>query len=367
MSHDFDTIVVGAGVVGLSVARALSLLKKQVLLIEKEKIIGSGVSSRNSEVIHAGIYYPKESLKRKLCVKGKKLLVDFCNKNNISYKLVGKLIVASNSDEVKNLLTIYKNGLNNGVKDLEIYDKYDLEDVEPELKAEKAIFSPKTGILDSHGFMVSLLADFERNGGLISLNSSVTSIKNYQDGFAVSVNKEDNFEVTSKEVVNCAGLDAQKVSALMENLDKKNIPNRYLCKGNYFSYSSKIPFTKLIYPVPNKAGLGVHLTLDLSGRAKFGPDTEWVDKIDYNVNSNLRSSFYESIKKYFPNVKEDCLTPDYSGIRPKIVNKNDKPADFLIHSNRDHGINGYCALYGIESPGITSSLALADHITNEII
>ena len=167
--------------------------------------------------------------------------------------------------------------------------------------------------------------------------------------------------------MNCAGLDAQKVSALMENLDKKNIPNRYLCKGNYFSYSSKIPFTKLIYPVPNKAGLGVHLTLDLSGRAKFGPDTEWVDKIDYNVNSNLRSSFYESIKKYFPNVKEDCLTPDYSGIRPKIVNKNDKPADFLIHSNRDHGINGYCALYGIESPGITSSLALADHITNEII
>lgn len=367
MIHDFDTIVIGAGAVGLSVARALSLSKKKVLLLEKEKIIGSGISSRNSEVIHSGIYYPKDSLKRKLCINGKKLLIDFCESKNISYKLVGKLIVACNNNEVKTLLNIYKNGIDNGVKDIEIYNKYDLQNLEPELKAEKALFSPNTGILDSHGFMVSLLADFEKNGGLISYKSSVTSIKNFSDGFALSVNKEEDFEVTSKEVINCAGLNAQEISALISGIDKKNIPTRYLCKGNYFSYSSKIPFSKLIYPVPNDAGLGVHLTLDLSGRAKFGPDTEWIDKIDYSVSGKLRNSFYKAIKKYFPDVKEDFLMPDYSGIRPKIVNKNDRPSDFLIHSKKDHGINGYFALYGIESPGLTSSLALADYIIKKLI
>lgn len=365
MSHDFDTIVIGAGVIGLSVARALSLSKKKVLLIEKEKIIGSGISSRNSEVIHSGIYYPKNSLKRKLCIRGKSLLIDFCKKNNISFKLIGKLIVATKSDEVPTLINIYKNGIENGVTDLEILDKEDIKLHEPELQAEKAIFSPRTGILDSHSFMISLLADFENNEGLISKNSSVTSIKNYANGFAVSVNKEDHFEVTSKEIINCAGLNAQGISSLISNLEKKNIPPRYLCKGNYFSYSTKIPFSKLIYPVPNDAGLGVHLTLDLSGSAKFGPDTEWINEINYNVDIDLRNTFYKSIKKYFPNVNKECLMPDYSGIRPKIVQKNEPSADFLFHSNKDHGINGYFALYGIESPGLTSSLAIADYIVKK--
>jgi L-2-hydroxyglutarate oxidase LhgO len=365
MSHDFDTIVIGAGVVGLSVARALSISKKRVLLLEKEKIIGSGISSRNSEVIHAGIYYPINSLKRKFCIAGKNLLIDYCKKNNIPYELIGKLIVATNNDEAETLLNIYKKGVENGVTDLEILDKDDLKSHEPELYAQKAIFSPRTGILDSHSFMFSLLTDFEKNGGIISLNSEITSIKNGNQEFAVSVNMEDDFEVTSKEIINCAGLNAQDVSHLIPNLYKKNIPPRYLCKGNYFGYSTKIPFSKLIYPVPNKAGLGIHLTLDLSGHAKFGPDTEWIDDIDYTVNNNLRNKFYNSIKKYFPNVNEQCLTPDYSGIRPKLVQKNEAASDFIIHTKKDHGIRGYLALYGIESPGLTSALAIADYIVNK--
>tara|TARA_B100001175_G_scaffold78875_1_gene65925 strand:- start:4279 stop:5379 length:1101 start_codon:yes stop_codon:yes gene_type:complete len=363
MSEDFDTIVIGAGAVGLSIARALSKAKKKVLLIEKNTIVGSGISSRNSEVIHAGIYYQKNSLKSKFCVNGKKLLIDFCSENNIPFQLVGKLIVANNKYEVDSLLEIYKKGINNGVTDLEILDKSDIQSCEPELQAEKAILSPKTGILDSHSFMISLLSDFEKNGGLISLNSKVTSIKYSKKSFAISVNDND-FEVTAKNIINCAGLDAQKISSLISELDKRNIPKRYLCKGNYFSYAEKVPFSKLIYPVPNKAGLGIHLTLDLSGRGKFGPDTEWIDKIDYSVNENLRKSFYEAIKKYFPNVNEESLMPDYSGIRPKIVNEYQPSSDFLIHTNKNHGINGYLALYGIESPGLTSALAIADYIEN---
>ena len=363
MSEDFDAIVIGAGAVGLSIARALSKAKKKVLLIEKNTIVGSGISSRNSEVIHAGIYYQKDSLKSKFCVNGKKLLIDFCSENNIPFQLVGKLIVANNKYEVDSLLEIYKKGISNGVSDLEILDKSDIQLCEPELRAEKAILSPKTGILDSHSFMISLLSDFEKNGGLISLNSKVTSIKYFKKNFAISVNDND-FEVTAKNIINCAGLNAQKISNLITELDKRNIPKRYLCKGNYFSYAEKVPFSKLIYPVPNKAGLGIHLTLDLSGRGKFGPDTEWIDKIDYSVNENLRKSFYGAIKKYFPNVNEESLMPDYSGIRPKIVNEYQPSSDFLIHTNKDHGINGYLALYGIESPGLTSALAIADYIEN---
>lgn len=366
MKFDFDSIVVGAGVVGLAIASTLAKSGRSVLVLEKEGGIGQGISSRNSEVIHAGIYYPAKSLKRDLCIQGKKLLENYCQKYRVDYKLPGKLIVATNESQGKLLTTIMKNGIKNGVKNLRIVEGYELESMEPNLRATKAILSPGTGILDSHGFMFSLMGDLERHAGLLSFKSSVSQVRKLKVGFAISVLESQGYEVTSKELVNSSGLYAQELSSKILGIDETTIPNAYYCKGTYFSLATPSPFSRLIYPVPNNAGLGVHLTLDLAGRAKFGPDTEWITSPDYIVNAGSRDKFYTAIREYYPGIKRDSLIPDYAGVRPKIVGPDDPATDFSIQFDDEHSLEGYVALYGIESPGLTASLAIADYVVSKL-
>ena len=366
MNFDFDSIVIGAGVVGLAVARDLAISGRKVLLLEKCKGVGQGVSSRNSEVIHAGIYYPFDSLKRRFCVDGRKLLVSYCQDNKIDHKLLGKLIVANTKEQEIALSVIIKNGVRNGVTDLRMVSGSELEQLEPNLRATKAILSPSSGIVDSHSLMISMLRDFEMNGGLLSFGSSVSAIESLNSGFAVSIEGHDDFVVTSSELINSASFDSQSISSKISGINQNSIPKSFFCKGVYFSLATKSPFSRLIYPVPNSAGLGIHLTLDLAGRARFGPDVEWVNSPDYDVNNRRKDDFYKAIKEYFPEIKKDDLNPDYAGVRPKIVGANEPAADFMIQQENKHGLKGYIALYGIESPGLTASLAIGSYVRRSL-
>ena len=362
MNFDFDSVVIGSGVVGLSIARSLSFSGRKVLLLEKKKVIGQGISSRNSEVIHAGIYYPFGSLKRHLCIDGKKRLVRYCADRNVEYKLLGKLIVANSKEELETLSDIFSNGIKNGVSDLRMVSENELRSIEPELRAKQAILSPSSGIVDSHSLMLSLQGDFELKDGIMIFGSSVSRINQLVGGFSVSVEGHEDFEVTSKELINSAGLHSQELSSKIPTIEEMSIPKTRYCKGNYFSLSSKPPFSRLIYPVPNNSGLGIHYTLDLSGRAKFGPDTEWIESPDYNVDFSLKDKFYKAIQHYYPSLKIDDLKPDYAGIRPKVVDADEPAADFLIQFEDTHSLPGYVALYGIESPGLTACLAIAHYV-----
>ena len=366
MNCDFDSVVIGAGVVGLSIARSLVNSGRKVLLLEEEAAIGQGISSRNSEVIHAGIYYPFGSLKRRFCIDGRKHLVTYCQSRNIEYKLLGKLIVANTKEQVDDLSVILSNGVRNGVSDLKMIDGKELEKLEPNLKAKKAILSPSTGVIDSHEFMLSLQGDFELNGGLVSFNSSVCQIRKAGGSFAISVLGHEDFEVSSRELINSAGLDSQTLSLKVAGINQNSIPKARYCKGTYFSLAIRSPFSRLIYPVPNNAGLGVHLTLDLAGRAKFGPDAEWVKAPEYTVDPARRERFYKAIREYYPALNKDDLNPDYAGVRPKIVDAGEPSADFMIQFENEHAIEGYVTLYGIESPGLTASLAIADYVRQSL-
>ena len=366
MIVDFDSVVIGAGVVGLSIARSLAETGREVLILEGNPNIGGGISSRNSEVIHAGIYYPYESLKRSLCLEGRSLLLEYCKSRGVEYRNVGKLIVANEQQDILKLSKIMTNGIRNGVADLKMVFRDELFELEPSLRARQAILSPSTGIVDSHGLMLALQGDFERAGCLLSLNSLVSGIKVIKGGFSVRVDSSESTEITCRELVNSAGLDAQKVSGTIKNNPYNSAPKSRYCKGTYFSLSTKSPFSRSIYPVPNNAGLGVHLTLDLAGRAKFGPDTEWVIEPNYHVNSDRKSEFIRAIKDYFPGLNDNDLNPDYAGVRPKIVSANEPAADFSIQFKDQHSIPGYVALYGIESPGLTSALAIGEFIRQNI-
>jgi L-2-hydroxyglutarate oxidase LhgO len=366
MSVDFDSTVVGAGVIGLAVARALAESGRTVLLVEREDGIGQGISSRNSEVIHAGIYYPNNSLKHVLCIEGKRLLVNYCRDRDVDYKLLGKLIVATDKHQIMKLSTIMQNGRRNGVSDLRLVDSMELTEMEPNLKSKKAILSPSTGILDSHGFMLSLLGDIEKSGAVISFRSAVSQVRPLKQGFAISISGYDDFEFTSKELVNSAGLHAQEMSEKILGIDKASIPKAFYCKGTYFSFRPPSPFKRLIYPVPSNAGLGVHLTLDLAGRAKFGPDTEWISRPDYVACASNKDKFWEAIRKYYPEIKKEDLNPDYAGVRPKIVGAESLAADFSIQFENEHSLKGYVALYGMESPGLTASLAVANYVVAQL-
>lgn len=363
---DFDSVVIGAGVVGLAIARSLSNSGRKVLLLEGENAVGQGISSRSSEVIHAGIYYPRGSLKRDLCLRGRISLIDYCKSNNVEYKILGKLIVANTEEQVEALSVIIKNGIQNGVSDLKMISEQELEHLEPSLRAKQAILSPSTGIIDSYGFMLSLQSDFELSGGLLSLGSSVSQIRKIDSGFAISVVGHDGFEVTSRELINSTGLNAQALSSKIGGIIKNSIPNGYFCKGTYFSLASRSPFSKLIYPVPNSAGLGVHLTLDLAGRARFGPDVEWINTLEYEVSSTRKNEFYEAIRQYYPAISKDDLNPDYAGVRPKLVDAGKPAADFMIQLEDRHALQGYVALYGIESPGLTASLSIAHYVRQSL-
>ena len=369
-----DCVVIGAGVVGLAVAREMVLQGHETILLEREGSFGTISSARNSEVIHAGIYYPKDSLKAKLCVEGNRLLYEYCRAHQVGTQAYGKLIVADES-QIDDLQAILYKAQNNGVPEIKMITGEEAKQLEPKLKCSAAILSASTGIVDSHGFMLSLLGGFENAGGMIAYHSPLLSAKpigqGAQGGFELSIGGPDGMKLQTKLLINCAGMNAPAIAQKIEGLSKDQIPKAYFAKGNYFSLSGKSPFTHLIYPIPEAGGLGVHLTLDMAGQAKFGPDVEWLDieneeQIDYTVNPKRSEGFYEAVRRYWPELKDNSLQPDYSGVRAKIVAPNTPAGDFCFNAPQDHGLQGLYNLYGFESPGLTSSIAIARYLEGKI-
>jgi L-2-hydroxyglutarate oxidase LhgO len=352
-----DCVVVGAGVVGLAVARALALGGREVLLLEAMGAIGTGTSSRNSEVIHAGIYYPSGSHKARLCVEGRKMLYEYCEQRSIGHRRCGKLIVATSREQVAKLQGIVDKAAANGVHDLVLFSSAEARLLEPQLECVAAIHSPSTGIVDSHGLMLALQGDFENAGGILALNSPLAHAE--CGSSAISLIAEDGTHLQAKTVVNAAGLRAPALARRFAGLEARHVPQDFFAKGNYFTLAGRSPFTRLIYPVPEAAGLGVHLTLDLGGQAKFGPDVQWVDSPDDLLVDPARGEvFYAEVRKYWPGLESGALQPGYAGIRPKISPAGTAAADFMIQGSSDHGVTGLVNLFGIESPGLTSSLAI---------
>lgn len=362
MVEQVETVVIGAGVVGLAIARALALAGQDVLVLEQEDAFGTITSARNSEVIHAGIYYAKDSLKARLCVAGRKMLYDFCADRGISHRNCGKLIVACSEDEISQFAGIAKRAWDNGVEDLRQISRSDALALEPELECHGALLSPSTGIIDSHGLMLALLGEAEAHGAMLVLNTPVTSMAVEGSGILVRTGGDAPLDLLAQNVINSAGLKAPGLAQNMAGLSKSAAPQQWIAKGNYFSLTTRAPFNQLIYPAPVAGGLGVHLTLDLNGRARFGPDVEWVETEDYEVDPSRGESFYGAIRRYWPDLPDGSLVADYSGIRPKLTRQGEKhAADFRISDASEHGIRGYIGLYGIESPGLTSSLAIAEY------
>jgi L-2-hydroxyglutarate oxidase LhgO len=358
-----DTIVVGAGVVGLACARALALAGREVVVLESESAIGTATSSRNSEVIHAGIYYPPGSLKAKLCVAGKNALYPYLAERGVPHRRCGKLVVAAEKAQIPYLEELRAQAEANGVNNLRMLSEKEAKALEPELVCVAALESPSTGIIDSHAYMLALQGDAENAGAAIAFRSPVLSGRIRDDGIELEVGGAEAARLLARSVVNSAGLSAPQVASGIEGFPRAHVPPSRYCKGNYFSLAGRSPFRRLIYPVPEKAGLGVHLTIDLAGRARFGPDVEWIDRIDYDVDPRRGERFYRAIRTYWPGLKDGALAPAYSGIRPKIQESPDEPArDFLIEGPREHGVPGLVNLFGIESPGLTASLAIAGRV-----
>ncbi|MDW6024731.1 NAD(P)/FAD-dependent oxidoreductase [Mesorhizobium sp. BAC0120] len=355
-----DAVVIGAGAVGLAVARALALAGREVIVLEAERMIGSGTSSRNSEVIHAGLYYAPNSMKAQLCVKGKAALYAYCRERGIWHSQLGKLIVACSQGDVSKLRHLTENAARNGVVDLVILSRKEALSIEPELDCSAAVLSPSTGIVDVHELMLSYLGDLENSGGMLVLRAAVAAGRVTERGISLLVDQHGGSVLCCRTVVNCAGLSAQRVASAIEGFPAEAIPARYLAKGNYFKLTCRSPFKHLVYPLPSDGGMGIHLTLDHAGRARFGPDVQWVDEIDYRVSEERLPLFDRAIRRYWPALPESALAPDYCGIRPKLHMAGTAPADFMIQDGRDHGAPGLINLYGIESPGITASLAIGD-------
>ena len=366
MTDHVDCVVIGAGVVGLAVARRLALDGRETIVLEATGAIGTGTSSRSSEVIHAGIYYAKGSLKARLCVGGRELLYQYCEARGVAFKRCGKLIVATSDAQLVTLTSIGAAARSNGVEDLRTLEEKEALRYEPELRCVAALWSPSTGILDSHGFMRALESDLSRAGGMVLLESPVQRAYCSSNGIRLSVGKDDPVDIDATVVVNCAGLDAQHVAQRFEGLSVDSIPALFYAKGNYYGVEGRVPFQRLIYPVPEEGGLGVHLTVDLAGRARFGPDVEWVDHIDYRVDPQRAESFYAAIRSYWPKLPPGALRPDYSGIRPKTRGPGSAAQDFIIQGPDVHGIRGLVNLYGIESPGLTAALAIAEYVAEKI-
>ncbi len=364
-----DAIVIGAGVVGLAVARELALQGLEVMVLESENAIGTGTSSRNSEVIHAGIYYPAGSLKARLCVQGKDMLYAYCAERGVAHQRLGKLIVATSAEQVPQLAAIQVKAAANGVHDLRPLSAAEARAMEPALHCEAALLSPSTGIVDSHGLMLALQGDLENAGGLLALCSPVQRIGVGQGtaSHPLRVVAEDGTELAARCVVNAAGLHAVALARRTEGLDPSRLPQAWYAKGNYFTLAGKAPFSRLIYPVPEAAGLGVHLTLDLGGQAKFGPDVQWVDDLaDLQVDPRRGEAFYAEVRRYWPALPDGALQAGYAGLRPKISGPGEPAADFLLQGPREHGVAGLVNLLGIESPGLTSSLAIAAEVLAQL-
>ncbi|RYX88374.1 MAG: NAD(P)/FAD-dependent oxidoreductase [Comamonadaceae bacterium] len=354
-------MVVGAGVVGLAVARSLALAGREVMVLEAADGIGTGTSSRNSEVIHAGIYYPQGSLKATLCVRGKGLLYAYCAERGVGHSRCGKLIVATSDAQVAQLEGIRQKAAANGVNDLVLLTREQAQAMEPRLECVAALHSPSTGIVDSHALMLALQGDVENAGGMVVLNSPLDRAVSGPDGIALKA--VDGTRLMARSVVNAAGLSAPSLALQFEGLDARHVPKAYFAKGNYFTLSGRSPFSRLIYPVPEAAGLGVHLTIDLGGQAKFGPDVQWVDSPDdLVVDPSRGDAFYAEVRKYWPGLADGALIPGYAGMRPKVNAPGDAAADFVIQGEAVHGVPGLVNLFGIESPGLTSSLAIGDAV-----
>lgn len=365
MTDRVDCVVIGAGVVGLAVARAMALAGREVVVLEAADAIGTATSSRNSEVIHAGIYYPEGSLKARLCVEGRELMYAFCKSHGVPAKKTTKLIFAASPSEIEGLKALQAHAGRNGVS-LDWLSQAEAQAIEPNLSCAAALLSPETGIVDSHSFMLALQGDAETHGAVLAFNSPVTGGRTLSNTIALDVGGADKTSITCNTVINCAGLGAQTVSYKINGLDPATVPDLYYAKGNYFYLSGKPPFSRLIYPLPGTASLGLHYTLDMAGQARFGPDLEWVNKIGYEVDPERADVFYDAVRKYWHGLADGALRPGYAGIRPKLQAPGEPARDFAIQSPKETGIPGYCALYGIESPGLTSSLAIADYVVEQV-
>ena len=355
-----ECVVIGAGVVGLAVARALAMAGREVVILEAEDAIGTHTSSRNSEVIHAGIYYPKGSLKARACVSGRFLLYDYCASHGVPHRRCGKLIVATNVEQVSELKNIQKKAHDNGVTDVLEISAAEAMRMEPALRCAAALHSPSTGIIDSHALMLAYLGDAESAGAMLGLKSVLERVFIREKAFELHVKGAE--PILARILVNSAGLRAPSVARLMQGFPAGKVPPEFYAKGNYYSLTGRPPFSRLVYPVPEPGGLGVHVTLDLAGQARFGPDVEWVDRIGYEVDPRRAERFYAAIRRYWPALPDGALAPAYAGIRPKITGPKDPAADFVIQGPAEHGIEGLVNLFGIESPGLTASLALADEV-----
>jgi L-2-hydroxyglutarate oxidase LhgO len=367
-SYRCDAAIIGAGAVGLAIARRLALAGDEVVLLERNANFGMETSSRNSEVIHAGIYYPCGSLKARLCAEGKHLLYAFCESHGVGFRRLGKMIVATQAGQQAKLEGIMQAAADNGVRDLTRLSKTDIAALEPELSATEGLLSPSTGIINSHQYMLALLGDAESAGAHLVRGAEVAAIARTEDGYRLTVNNDgETLALESRILVNSGGLWAQRVAALVEELDQRFVPPLFLAKGNYTTLTVKSPFRHLVYPVPEPGGLGVHLTLDMAGAARFGPNVEWLDNsdpaaIDYTVSPGMPELFAPRIAQYWPAVTAAILAPGYSGVRPKIAGPKEASADFRIDGPGVHGLPGLVNLFGIESPGLTASLAIADHV-----
>ncbi len=361
--EEVDVLIVGAGVVGLAIAARLSQRYNNVLLVDKNLSFGEETSSRNSEVIHAGIYYPENSLKARLCVKGKELLYQYCQQRHIPHQRVGKLLVANNKQEEEQLKTTLAQAKRNGVDDLVWQNQSQLTKSTPALAATAALLSPSTGVIDVHSYMQSLLADIENQGGLFVAQTNFVKATVNKLGIAATLNSQgEQIKLQCKTIINCAGLHATQVAKAITDMPINKIPKLHYCRGHYFSYQGQSPFQQLIYPIPEANGLGIHASLNTAGQLKFGPDTQYIENIDYQVSDNLKAKFIKAITKYFPTIDHDKLIPDYAGIRPKLQGPNEGFKDFCIQDEKQHNVKGLINLFGIDSPGLTSSLAIAEYV-----
>jgi L-2-hydroxyglutarate oxidase LhgO len=357
---ELDAVVIGGGVIGLAVARALAQQGREVTLLEADSRLGNHTSSRNSEVIHAGIYYPKGSLKAQSCVAGKQLLYAYCAEANVPHRRVGKIIVATRDEEVAALDDILERARQNGVDDLEWLEQKDVARLEPDVRAVRGLLSPSTGIIDSHGLMSALRRDAEASGAQVVLASPVLGGRVLASGIELRIGGSEPSVALCQTVINAAGLWAQRLARSLEGASPASIPGEYFAKGHYFTLSGRAPFSHLVYPVPVPGGLGTHVTLDLAGQARFGPDVSWVEDLDYGFDETRAAAFYESIRRYFPTLADGALSPGYTGIRPKLAPAGAPAHDFIVQGPCEHGVPGLLNFYGIESPGLTSSLALAE-------
>ncbi len=361
-----DCAVIGAGVVGLAIARKLAISGREVVILEAEDAFGTHTSARNSEVIHAGIYYATGSMKARLCVAGRKALYPYCAEHDVKHQRIGKVIVACDETEVAGLNKYHAQAVANGVDDLRMLTPAQLAEMEPNVRCVAGFLSPSTGIIDSHGLMLSYLGEAEDRGAMLALSSPVLAGRVESGGIVLDVGGKEPMTVKCRSVVISAGLNAPAVARSIAGIPAATIPPTFYAIGHYYTLATKSPFKRLIYPVARPDWLGVHVTIDLGGRVKFGPDFEWIDRVDYRFDEAREASFYKAIRHYYPGLQDGTLQPGYTGIRPRITGPGEPVQDFTFHDHNVHGVPGLMALYGIESPGLTSSLAIADYVAQHI-